>query len=51
MKELIWLAIPALAYTAQAVFVYAAQGRWGMVVAFGAYTVGNIGFMMDVKGI
>ena len=51
MKDLLWLAVPMAAYIGQAVTVYAAQGRWGMVVCFTGYIIGNIGLMMDVKGI
>jgi hypothetical protein len=42
--------IPACAYMGQAVFVYAAAGRWGMALAFASYTLGNIGFMLDMRG-
>lgn len=51
VRDIALLAVPALAYAGQAAFVYAAQGRWGMALCFLCYAIGNIGLMLDVKGI
>jgi hypothetical protein len=51
VKDLMWLAVPMVAYFGQALTVYAVQGRWGMTIAMLLYCIGNIGLMMDVKGV
>lgn len=51
MRDLLWLAIPMMCYALQAATVYAVQGRWGMVVCFSGYIIGNIGLMLDLRGI
>ena len=47
----ICLGIPGLFYLGQAAYYGLHQGKIGMTVAFVAYAVGNIGFIMDSKGI
>lgn len=43
--------VPGVFYLAQAVNYYAAQGRVGMALALAAYTVANVGLLMDFYGI
>ncbi len=38
-----------LAYTWVAI-AYGRAGRWGMMVAFLAYALANVGFMLDLRG-
>jgi hypothetical protein len=47
----ICLGVPGFFYLAQAAFYGIQQGRIGMTVAFVAYSVANIGFILDSKGI
>ena len=47
----ICLGIPGFFYLGQAAYFGLLQGRIGMTVAFVAYAVANIGFIMDSKGI
>lgn len=42
------LALVAVAY-AWVALDYAASGRWGMFLAFMAYTIANIGFIPDLQ--
>lgn len=47
MNSLLFLGIPLACYLAQGVFVYAAQGRWGMCLAMCAYALANVGLIVD----
>ena len=42
------LAVPAMTYLGQAAFYWLRQHRVGMAIAFVGYTIGNIGFMIDL---
>jgi hypothetical protein len=46
-SSLLFLGVPLLMYVMQGVFVYAAQGRWGMCIAMCAYALANVGLILD----
>lgn len=48
---LLFLGVPLLLYLAQGIFVYAAGGRYGMALAMTGYAIGNVGLLLDMKGI
>lgn len=47
----LFLGIPGLLYVAQAAWYAYMQGKIGLPIAFTAYMVANIGFILDSKGI
>jgi hypothetical protein len=50
-KPLIFLGIPMAMYLAQAVTDYLAQGRYGMALCLAAYSLANVGLILDAYGI
>lgn len=48
---IIFLGIPAAMYVGQAAWYAYVQGKIGLPIAFTAYMIGNIGFILDSKGI
>lgn len=50
-KPLIFLGIPLLMYLGQAVFDYWNQGRYGMALCMAAYSLANVGLILDAHGI
>jgi len=47
----IFLGIPMLLYVAQAAQYALSQGKYGLALAFVAYALANVGFILDSKGI
>jgi hypothetical protein len=47
----LFLAIPMFSYLVEAVAVYAAAGRYGMALCLAAYSIGNVGLILDLYGI
>lgn len=47
----ICLGIPGVFYLGQAAWYGVAQGKIGMLIAFVAYAVANVGFILDSRGI
>ena len=43
----VFLGVPLLMYLAQAIFVYAQQGRYGMALCFLGYGIANAGLIWD----
>lgn len=48
---IIWLGIPLVMYLGQSVFVYLEQGRYGMALCVAAYSLANVGLILDAYGI
>jgi hypothetical protein len=46
-----WLGVPMLMYLGQAVFEYLRQGRYGMALCLTAYSLANVGLILDAHGI
>jgi hypothetical protein len=51
LGPLIWLGVPLLMYLGQSVFEYLQQGRYGMALCMGAYSLANVGLILDAHGI
>lgn len=49
--DVILLGVPGLLYAAQACQYAAVHDRYGMALAFLAYGVANLGFILDQHGI
>lgn len=51
LGPVIWLGIPLLMYLGQSIFEYLQQGRYGMALCMAAYSLANIGLILDAHGI
>lgn len=51
LKPLIFLGIPLLMYLAQSVFEYYKAGRYGMALCMAAYSLANVGLILDAYGV
>lgn len=51
LGPLIWLGIPLLMYLGQAITGYLAEGRYGMALCLAAYSLANVGLILDAHGI
>jgi hypothetical protein len=47
----LFMGIPMLMYLAQAFVVYYAQGRYGMCLCLTAYSLANVGLILDALGV
>ena len=50
-QSLVFLGVPLVMYLLQAFVVYYAAGRYGMALCLFAYSLANVGMILDAYGI